>query len=203
MKNFYLKTGYFLLMLVALCSCGNEDDPILDDDQGIKTVEIGTQVWMAENLDVDVPQVDHDDDGRCDEDDIFVWDNGIYGKLYSWEAARIACPDGWHLPSDAEWTELTDFLGGWEVAGGKMKSTTGWDSPNTGATNSRGFSALPGGCCVSDGTHDYQGSYGSWWSSTPYGSYSAYSRNLNYNSATVHRGSVNRNDGRSVRCVRD
>ena len=74
----------------------------------------------------------------------------VYGRLYSWEVAQRVCPTGWHLPTDAEWTTLTDYLGGKNVAGGKLKETgtEHWFSPNTGATNESGFTALPGGIVI-------------------------------------------------------
>src|SRR5690606_12297955 len=91
--------------------------------------------------------------------------------LYDWETACDVCPDGWHLPTDAEWTELTDYLG--ENAGGKLKATgtieagTGlWYDPNTGATNETGFTALPGGNRYSNGSFYDFGYFGYWWSAT-------------------------------------
>ena len=91
-----------------------------------------------------------------------------YGVLYNLNAALAACPAGWHLPSDAEWTELSDYLGGESVAGGKLKEsgTTHWYGPNTGATNESGFTALPGGYRDNRGGFELVGHNGFWWSAT-------------------------------------
>src|SRR5690554_1847166 len=121
-------------------------------------VQIGDQVWMVENLKY-LPSVVGPGTGSQTTPHYYVYgydgtnvadakatDNyATYGVLYNWTTAMNACPDGWHLPSDAEWTELTDYLGGESVAGGKLKETgtTHWASPNTGATNETGFTALP------------------------------------------------------------
>ncbi len=132
--------------------------------------------------------------------------NTLYGKLYNWYAvndSRGLCPTGWHVSSDTEWTTLENNLGGSGVAGGKMKATTGWTSPNTGATNSSGFTAFPGGFRVYNGTYLYIGGYGHWWSSTENGSNGAWGRELNYGDSNVYRSDDNRQNGFSVRCVRD
>ena len=128
-----------------------------------------------------------------------------YGVLYNWPAATQSCPDGWHLPSDAEWTTLTDYLGGTSVAGGKLKETgtTHWYSPNTGATNLSGFTALPGGSRYADGYFSRIGHYGYWWSSTEYSSTYAWIRRLNYNYSYVDRYNHHKEGGFSMRCVRD
>jgi uncharacterized protein (TIGR02145 family) len=121
-----------------------------------------------------------------------------------------ACPDGWHLPSDAEWTTLTDYLGGTSVAGGKMKATgttgagTGlWNGTNVGATNASGFSGLPGGYRTSIGTFYGIGSTGHWWSSTEGDTNIAWYRSLNDDYSSVGRGRSDKDYGFSVRCVRD
>jgi len=131
-----------------------------------------------------------------------------YGYLYDWETACDVCPDGWHLPTDAEWTELTDYLG--ENAGGKLKATgtieagTGlWYDPNTGATNETGFTALPGGGRDYYGAFDYIGYYGLWWSATESGTNSAWYRYMFYYSGFVDRDNSDKELGFSVRCLRD
>ena len=146
-----------------------------------------------------------------------------YGALYSYSAAiadnwardnsttnsaggQGICPNGWHLPTDAEWTTLTTFLGGSSVAGGKMKETgtTHWNSPNTGATNSSGFTALPSGYRYSsNGTFRNVAYSGVWWSGTEGSSSGAYYRYLNYNSADANRNNNNKSYGFCVRCIRD
>jgi uncharacterized protein (TIGR02145 family) len=133
--------------------------------------------------------------------------NTLYGKLYNWYAvndSRGLCPTGWHVPSDAEWTTLETNLGGSSVAGGKMKATTGWNSPNTGATNESGFTGFPGGYRDTNGSYLFIGFIGHWWSSAENDSNNAWGRKLYYSNSTVLRISLaNKRDGFSVRCVRD
>ena len=131
-----------------------------------------------------------------------------YGKLYNWYTVndpRNVCPTGWHVPTDAEWTVLSDYLGGSAVAGGKMKSTGTqyWSSPNTDATNESGFSGLPGGDRSNGGTFHYIGRFGYWWSSTEGSTNGAWSRSLNYYSGSVDRYDYYERGGFSVRCLRD
>jgi uncharacterized protein (TIGR02145 family) len=201
-------------------------------------VTIGNQVWMAENL-AYLPSVNRVTDGSEDAAGSYYYVYGYdgtdvteakatsnyatYGVLYNWTAAmngetsstanpsRVqgVCPTGWHLPSDAEWTELTDYLGGEDVAGGKLKETgtTHWTSPNTGATNETGFTALPGGhrSTGTNGSFADLGTNGYWWSATEdadaYGY--AWNRNwANYNSV-VDRNSYEKGLGLCIRCLRD
>ncbi|OFZ09148.1 MAG: hypothetical protein A2338_05930 [Bacteroidetes bacterium RIFOXYB12_FULL_41_6] len=149
----------------------------------------------------------------------------IYGGLYQWdemmqyvttEGAQGVCPDGWHLPGDEEWKTLEMALGmsqsqadatGWRGTdeGGKMKEPdlAHWNSPNTGASNSSGFTALPGGNRLSDGSFYYLGSYGDWWSSTENSGTYVWERYLGYSSAKVYRLNVSKTLGYSVRCLKD
>jgi uncharacterized protein (TIGR02145 family) len=133
--------------------------------------------------------------------------DSIYGKLYNWYAvadSRGLCPTGWHVPGDAEWTTLENFLGGSSVAGGKMKAVSSlWTAPNTGATNSSGFTGLPGGYRHNSGTFYNVGNDGYWWSSTQYSSASAWYRRLYYGGADSLRNYATKAYGFSVRCVRD
>ena len=199
-------------------------------------VQIGDQVWMAENL-AYLPSVNMVADGSEDAAGSYYYVYGYdgtnvadakatdnyatYGVLYNWTAAmdgeassttnpsgiQGVCPAGWHLPSDAEWTELTDYLGGTSVAGGKLKETgtTHWASPNTGATNETGFTALPGGYrdYVYNGSFLYIGDNGYWWSATEYDSNHAWYRNMDFNFSDVLSHNNNKELGFSVRCVRD
>ncbi len=126
-----------------------------------------------------------------------------YGRLYNWYAvddARGLCPSGWHVPTDGEWTLMTDELGGQSIAGGQMKTTYGWNNGGNG-TNSSGFSGLPGGFRYFSGSFGNAGDVGSWWSSSPNGS-DAWYRYLYYGE-NVYRYDGNRRFGFSVRCVRD
>ena len=184
-------------------------------------VTIGKQVWMTENLNVDkfrngdpIPEAKTDEEwGRAGDNKEPAWcyhynepANGEkYGKLYNWYAVndpRGLAPKGWHVPSDKEWTTLTDYLGGEEIAGTKMKSTSGWKQDGNG-TNESGFSGLPGGYRGSYGTFGYIDGYGYWWSSTEYSTSDAWYRDLGYDDGNVVRTSLNKEDGFSVRCLRD
>ncbi len=142
-----------------------------------------------------------------------------YGYLYNWFAAKgiyttgtilsndtlNICPSGWHVPTDAEWTTLTDELGGESVAGGMMKSrgTSYWNSPNTGATNEIGFSALPGGFRDSNGSFSDIRNNASFWSASELNSTNALNRNLNYFNSNVNRTNNVKSVGYSVRCIKD
>ena len=117
---------------------------------------------------------------------------------------------GWHVPTDAEWTVLTNYLDGEDVAGGKMKTTgtiegaTGlWYSPNAEATNSSGFSGAPGGGRYFNGEYSYVGYDGVWWSSSEGGSGFAWLRYLDFSSGLAYRSSNFKREGFSVRCLRD
>lgn len=196
-----------------------------DIDSNIyNTVKIGTQVWMLENLNVShfrngviIPEAKTDKEWQeAGNNKKPAWcysdnnpENGkIYGKLYNWYAVndqRNICPLGWHIPTDAEWTILTTYLGGENVAGGKMKDagTLHWKSPNTGAYNSSGFKALPGGIRSYYGSFYVMGTGGVWWSSTECSTNNAWYRNMGYSSSYVNRYSYGKANGFSVRCVRD
>jgi uncharacterized protein (TIGR02145 family) len=189
------------------------------------TVQIGTQCWTRSNLKVSKYRNGDNisnitDNAAWSQTSTGAWCNydndaandALYGKLYNWYAvsdSRGICPTGWHVPSDAEWTTLTTFLGGESVAGGKMKSTAtqptpgGWNAPNTGATNSSGFTGLPGGDRNSGGEFGYLGEDGLWWSSSVAGPGDAWARLLSDNKANLYRGSDGSRLGFSVRCVRD
>ncbi|MEY4329673.1 MAG: hypothetical protein RL609_421 [Bacteroidota bacterium] len=142
-----------------------------------------------------------------------VVNNYMYGKLYNWYAVndiRGICPAEWHVPTDAEWSSFINFLdpsadGGNNVniAGSKMKSTTGWNSPNTGANNESGFTGLPAGYRNGNGGYNYIGEFGDWWSSTETDSNFAWYRNLGYDRPYVSRANYGKKDGFSVRCIKD
>jgi len=196
------------------------------DGNCYETIQIGDQLWMAENLKVthynngdEIAYPSNADFGSFDEGQYGVYDNDpsnadIYGNLYNWSVVnddRGVCPDGWHVPSDDEWTILTDYLGGESVAGGKMKETGTiedgdglWTSPNTDATNESGFSALPAGYrYYGNGYYINVGNYGYFWSSSEYYSYSAWSRILIYGGSNVYRSYGSKQYGFSVRCLGD
>jgi len=168
------------------------------DGQVYPTVQIGTQCWLQKNM-------------NYNTGNSWCYDNNssncnTYGRLYDWQTALGACPSGWHLPSDDEWTALTTFLGGESVAGGKMKEagTVHWHSPNTGATNSSGYTALPGGDRDSDGNFHNLTNNAAFWSSTEYSSICVWSRLLYYNFEPLYRYNTSHKTGSfSVRCVQD
>ena len=190
-----------------------------------KTVNIGTQQWMGENLKTSkysdgttIPNITDNTQWASNTTGAWAYynndaaNNPKYGKLYNWYAVskttngnKNVCPTGWHVPTDAEWTVLTDYLGGESVAGGKLKEvgTTNWNSPNTGATNTSLFSALPGGDRIYDGNYFGIGSSGYWWSSTEGNTIDAWSRNLNDNYGVAYGFISIKKDGFSVRCLRD
>jgi len=192
------------------------------DGNTYKTIVIGTQEWMAENLRAShyrngdsIPVVMNDAQWQNLKTGASCWYkndsstfNCPYGKLYNGYAvadARNLCPVGWHIPSNAEWTTLTTFLGGVELAGGKMKSTGTlfWESPNFAADNSSGFSGLPGGYRNDGGTFYSVGNYGGWWSSSEGNTHYAWERYLSYLNGSVFRSNGDKARGLSVRCLRD
>jgi uncharacterized protein (TIGR02145 family) len=187
----------------------------------LPSVSIGTQIFTNSNLDVttyrdgtEIPEVTDPTAWAALTTGAWCYyanntANGvIYGKLYNWYAVndvRGLAPLGYHVPSDAEWTTLTTYLGGESVAGGKMKSTgtSLWTSPNTDATNSSGFSGLPGGFRFNNGPFYFIGNYGYWWSSSESDTPSAWYRTLNYNNGGAYRGNFYKTDGVSVRLIKD
>ena len=182
-------------------------------------VTIGTQTWMVENLKTTkyrnseaIPNVTDGATWGTLTTGAYCWYNNdaanksTYGGLYNWYAvadSRNIAPVGWHVPTDSEWTTLTTYLGGVTVAGGKLKEpgTTHWYSPNADATNSSGFTALPGGC-RSPGFGDI-GGYCYWWSSTEYSATHAWRWGVYYSYGEVSRSSYSKYYGYSVRCLRD
>ena len=187
----------------------------------IMLITIGGQAWAPKNLDVvtyrngdPIPEVQA----------ASTWSNlttgawcyyenntangTTYGKLYNWYAVndpRGLAPNGYHIPTDAEWTTLTSYLGGTVTAGGKMKEagTSHWLSPNTNATNSSGFTGLPGGFRFTDGGFYNIGFSGYWWSSSEATTNSAWDRNLFYYEGNVNSYGNDERVGFSVRCLRD
>jgi len=220
-KGYYYCTGTNWVALEGSGAGAISSSSCIDyNGNAYPTITIGTQVWMAENLRVKnyrngdpIPNVP----GKAWETlttGAYCWydndqsANAKYGALYNWYAvddSRGLCPTGWHVPTDAEWTTFTTYLGGTTVAGGKMKSVSAlWSSPNTDATNNSGFSGLPGGYRGgNDGSFDYLGGYGYFWSSSQIDTYNAWYRYLLYNYAYVGRNSYYKEGGFSVRCLKD
>jgi len=182
------------------------------DSKSYNSVRIGTQTWMAENLNYNA------EGSVCYENSADSC--AKYGRLYNWSTAmngtsssslspsgvQGVCPAGWHLPSDAEWTTLTDYVGGVSTAGTKLKSTSGWNyySERHNGTDDFGWSALPGGYGISDGNFYYAGGLGDWWSATEYDAYNARGRSVSYDSEGVGWGNYVIKTGLiSVRCVKN
>lgn len=165
------------------------------DNQQYKWVKIGDQVWMVENLNYQT--------GKSWKYNNISSNNDGYGRLYSWEAAMSSCPEGWHLPSDQEWSELTGFLGGDQVAGKKIKSISGWEEVYFKGNNESGFSAVPAGYRKVDGIYEGKGNVAVWWTSTLYQPERAWSRSLGYGPDEVLRSYEDKRRGFSVRCVKD
>lgn len=195
----------------------------ISDQEGnvYKTIQIGTQVWMAENLrstkyrdGTDIPFVDND----------ILWDNSIagaycnyenddqllnsYGRLYNWYAVqdrRGLAPTGWHIPTESEWETLANFLGGENITGSKIKEKgiSHWNIPNSDASNESGFTALPCGARGEMGQYCFIGTIGYWWSADLTGNRTAYLRGATNNSTKIFRYAYNKKYGFSVRCIKD
>lgn len=169
------------------------------DGNVYRMVTIGEQIWMAENLAY-----------KPSSGNYWAYSNinaniETFGYLYDWQTALNVCPTGWHLPSDEEWTILIVSLGGESEAGGKLKEigTTYWNSPNLGATNETGFSALPGGVLGDNGVFTGIGYGGNWWSSTEENAGNAYGRYMNYGNKSIGIFGFGKELGLSVRCLKD
>ncbi|MCL1956880.1 MAG: PEGA domain-containing protein, partial [Fibromonadales bacterium] len=164
------------------------------DGKKYRTVTIGNQTWMAENLNYNASgsKCYKDQESNCPK----------YGRLYNWETAKSACPKGWHLPTKDEYGKLDNFVGGEKVAGKFLKATSGWNS-NGNANDKFGFSALPGGYGNSDGKFLNVGNNGVWWSSSKYGAFSAYYQYMDYKLENVSYYYGVRSFLYSVRCLQD
>lgn len=210
---------------------GIAGDPINYENQTYQTVIIGDQIWMAENLNIGARIPGSNNQNNSGSIEKYCYNDlpancDTYGGLYQWDemmqysttpASQGICPSGWHIPADSEWKKLEMHLGmtpeeaydrnwrGTNNEGGKLKEAglVYWNSPNTGATNSSGFNALPGGYRRSNGSFDYFGNGGRWWSSSISTSTQAWYRDLFYNYGQVGRYYDNKTEGYSVRCLKD
>jgi uncharacterized protein (TIGR02145 family) len=205
MKNSYL---ILILSICYLTSFSQQSDSFKDprDGKTYKTVKIGIQWWFAENLAY-----------KPVSGKYWAYDNdqsniSKYGYLYDWETAKTVCPDGWHLPSDSELTQLTDSVGGEStartgesIASRKLKAKNDWKyDPYGSATNESGFNALPAGRWNGNDNYFYNlGAYAYFWSSSPDEGWSAWVRCLSYGPDRVDRKTGYRTAGFSIRCVKD
>jgi uncharacterized protein (TIGR02145 family) len=222
----FSKAGYGPAAIPIFSYTGNNDAYLMasiatDTDGNVyQIITIGTQVWMAENLKTtrynngtSIPLVSDSALWMSLSEPGFCWYHNepaayknTYGALYNWYAVNTGklAPMGWHVPTNSDWTTLSTYLGGPSLAGGKLKETgtANWNSPNTGATNSTGFTALPGGARQPTGAFKSAGVYGGWWASAADTSFFE----MDYNDAVVTQYSgtlVSHLFGLSVRCIRD
>jgi len=220
----YLLLVISLLLLVNGCRKKEEEAKEIKDGDGnvYTSVTIGTQVWLDENLKTskyndgtNIPLVSDNTQWKDLSSPAYCWYNNdeaaykdVYGALYNWYAVNTGklCPAGWHVPTNGEMETLVDYLGGNLVAGGKLKETgtSHWNSPNGGATDQYGFSALPGGYRNYSTSFADIKAYGAWWNITENNATNAYINishysdgNLNYNDY------VNKKNGYSIRCLKD
>jgi uncharacterized protein (TIGR02145 family) len=236
------KIIYLILFMFLIWACAEkEGEELFDleetpetfidsrDNQEYKWVKIGNQIWMAENL----AYLSAVSSGESENEDLpqyyvygyygtnvdsakSTFNYSTYGVLYNWTAATASCPEGWHLPSDAEWKELeielgmtlsqanehvSPFFRGTDQ-GTKMKTTLGWHNNGNG-TNTSGFSGVPGGLRFGNGNFIFNESFGYWWSSTDGLPSSAWGRGLGYNNGSVIRNIFIKENGLSVRCVKN
>ena len=215
-----------VILFVAISFCFGfnklQAQNVKDVDGNVyKTVTVGTQVWMAENLKTTkfndgtaIPMIVEDQAWGTLTTPALCWYNkdaiagkSTYGALYNWYTVSTnkLCPKGWHVSTDAEWTALTTSLGGETVAGGKLreKGTTHWEKPNDGATNGSGFTTLPGGYRNNHGAFANIGFFGFWWSATEYVPTAAWCRTMGCVGSEVLRIYSIKKNGYSVRCIKD
>jgi len=232
MKKFKLQCHYSILvtaLLLFLLNGCSKDNPIEPgtftdlDGNRYHTVTICDQIWMVENLNVSkyrngdaIPQVKNKEDWRALTTGAYCYYNNDsgeyadkYGKLYNWYAVndpRGLAPEGWHIPTDFEWSTLSTCLGGDDIAGGAMKEvgTNHWIYYNIGATNLSGFTGLPGGERNYLGYFEYIRYFGSWWSSTTDGTGDPSYRQLQKNEVNLFKfDKGDKGMGYSVRCLKD
>jgi uncharacterized protein (TIGR02145 family) len=204
-------------LIMASCSGGLKDY----DGNIYKTVKIGSQIWMAENLNVShfrngdsIPQVKSVEEWvRFGIEGKPAWcymgndaENGIkFGKLYNWFAGndpRGLAPEGWHVATDSEWTGIVNYFGGGVLAALKMRSV-GLADNDRNTDDQMGFSGLPGGCRNNAGSFYGADSFGYWWSATEESSTTAWVRILNYVKCDINSQNFAKSYGASVRCIRD
>jgi uncharacterized protein (TIGR02145 family) len=217
------KREVLIIMIVVCLSLVRIDAQVVKDIEGnvYLTTQIGTQVWMAENLKTtkfndgtEIPFVEKDKSWKELKTPAYCWfrynieNKEIYGALYNWYAVNTKklCPDGWHVPEDREWIVLNAFLGDPEVAGNKLKENgmKHWKNSATYSPDDLGFTALPGGMRIFSGIFpDFAESYAVWWSSTEIDKTEAWSRGLQDISTRFWRGPNDKRNGYSIRCIKD
>jgi uncharacterized protein (TIGR02145 family) len=217
---------YLMANVCIMCSIvflfGSAETVTDIDGNVYRTVKIGDQVWMAENLKVThfrdgtpIPNVNESDiwqkaanGAYCSVDNDSTEYKNTYGLLYNFYAvssSRNLCPEGWHVPSESECMRLIAFLGGIQAAGGKIKDNSSnlWKNKNSYAGNESGFSGLPAGGRGRIGTVGDVGYYATWWSSTEYDSSYAWHWGLYPDRAAIRSNPGHKASGFSVRCIKD
>lgn len=229
-KTFIYYPCLLILLLAVAVSCSKNNTPVTDfqygslsDNEGnvYKTITIGSQTWMAENLrsiklndGTAIPNVTNNNTwstlttpAYCYYGNDSVGYKGTYGAFYNWYTVQTnkLCPVGWHVPSDQEWTTLSTSLGVDSLAGGKLKAVGAifWYSPNSYATNVTGFGGLGCGYRFYNGSYHNSGISGNWWSSTAYTGSLAWYRYLTYDNGKVGKNFVDKLYGFSVRCLKN
>ena len=226
-----LLTGFFI---IASNSC-EDNKPVLNPDYTgqtgqvadidgniYKTIGIGSQIWMAENLkttalndNTPIPIVLDDSTWAASHSLGYSWYNNdstinkkVYGALYNFYVVQtgLLCPSGWHVPDESEWNTLESFLGGSEIAGGKLKDyyKSYWKDPNPCLVNNYGFFALPGGERLNYSGDFFQiGEIGSWWTKTAKNDFYAYSRSMSCSDKALRTFEISKKRGCSTRCIKD
>jgi uncharacterized protein (TIGR02145 family) len=224
-KIWFYSLTIIVISLLCLIGCKKDDDSnditVTDIDGNVyNTVTIGTQVWLVENLKTtkyrdgtDIPNVTDDTvwinlttGAYCDYNNSPSYSE-IYGRLYNWYAvndSKNIAPQGWHVATDEEWATLATFLGGIGVTGSKIKEsgTVHWNSPNKGASNASGFTALPAGGRIS-GTFGYLGMATAWWTATEFNADNGWTREVDFDAEDLLHGTLDKSIGFSVRCIKD
>lgn len=221
MKTYYLFLSLILIATANLAFCDNKYGTVKDiEGNEYKTIKIGGQIWMGENLTTtkyndgtDIPNVTSRREWRNLESGAYVWydndsNNGeIYGALYNWftvETGKL-CPTGWHVPSNKEWDQLRSFLiedGHRDTESIALKSTSGWHNEGNG-TDDYGFAAKPAGYRYINGIFLNIGNYGAWWSTTKGTEHSVWNRTIYYDRDSIRKYGLNKKIGLSVRCIKD
>lgn len=208
MRKFNVLLACFVYSLLFFLSACSESFTDARDGQSYRVVQIGSQTWMAENLNFAVPLADgagKDADGAAASScpDGSERNCKKMGRLYTWEAAQMACPEGWRLPSREDFEALVKVAGGSaaEGSGDALKSTSGWFKKGNGS-NAFGFEALPAGYKRQDGKFDGIGGYAYFWSSSEDPDGASYYLVLDFSSPAAKLNAFGKGEGRSVRCVK-
>jgi uncharacterized protein (TIGR02145 family) len=222
-KIYFTLTCLYALIIAAIAQTAAAQDlvPVKDQDGNIyKTVKIGNQIWMAENLrttkytdGTSIPYITENSNWINTSTPAYCWYRNdtayikIYGALYNGYAVNTnkICPAGWHVSTDGEWTAMVEFLGGKDVAAAKLKESgiSHWTGPDSRATNESGFSALPGGTRYVNGIFFSQKDIGYWWTFTGSDELNGWYRSMYYSNSIVDRNYHDSTNGFSVRCVKD